>query len=101
MPLPGNLLIILTFILVIAKVAGLQPFRKHRNSSDDWWHWYNGYLRSAEWKMRREGILLRSQGRCEKCARRMPIQVHHLTYERVGNELPEDLAALCFDCHRP
>jgi 5-methylcytosine-specific restriction endonuclease McrA len=71
------------------------------NSNSEWWRWYNGYLRSPEWKLKREGILLRSQGRCEKCAGRKPIQVHHITYARVGNELPEDLAALCFDCHRP
>ncbi|MGH2369964.1 MAG: hypothetical protein ACRDI2_17430 [Chloroflexota bacterium] len=27
-------------------------------------------------------------------------EVHHLTYERLGDELPEDLAALCAPCHR-
>ena len=27
-------------------------------------------------------------------------EVHHLSYERVGRELPEDLVALCPGCHR-
>jgi 5-methylcytosine-specific restriction endonuclease McrA len=95
--LVSEFVIVLGLCLLLARWA----FRKPRNSTSDWWAWYNAYLRSAEWKMKREGVLLRSQGRCEKCDKRLPIQVHHLTYERVGNELPEDLAALCFDCHRP
>jgi 5-methylcytosine-specific restriction endonuclease McrA len=95
--LASEFLIVLFLCLLAVKLAVKKP----RNSSTDWWAWYSAYLRSAEWKMKREGVLLRSQGRCEKCDKRLPIQVHHLTYERVGNELPEDLAALCFDCHRP
>jgi 5-methylcytosine-specific restriction endonuclease McrA len=28
------------------------------------------------------------------------LQVHHITYARLGNELPSDLLVVCFDCHR-
>ena len=32
--------------------------------------------------------------------RRIPkINVHHLSYENMGNELVGDLAVLCIDCH--
>lgn len=27
------------------------------------------------------------------------LEVHHRTYERLGNERPEDLVALCWCCH--
>jgi hypothetical protein len=27
------------------------------------------------------------------------LQIHHLTYKRIFNELPSDLQALCFPCH--
>lgn len=29
-----------------------------------------------------------------------PMQIHHLTYERLGAELDEDLIAICEKCHR-
>jgi hypothetical protein len=28
------------------------------------------------------------------------VEVHHLTYERLGAELPGDLEAVCAPCHR-
>jgi hypothetical protein len=34
------------------------------------------------------------------CHGRKATQAHHLTYERVGKELPGDLTAVCRDCHR-
>lgn len=74
---------------------------------------YEQYLRSPEWRERRSAALKRSGGKCQDCLaeRKMrgvasgylvwPAQeVHHLTYERVGDELPEDLVALCGRHHR-
>lgn len=83
-------------LLIVATKRG----KKSKSSSASWWRRYNAYLRSAEWKMRREGVLLRSGGKCERCAKVAWLSIHHTTYERVGNELPEDLAALCYDCHK-
>jgi predicted HNH restriction endonuclease len=31
---------------------------------------------------------------------RRSLILHHLTYERVGNESDEDLRLLCKECHR-
>lgn len=66
-----------------------------------WWDWYAAYLACPEWHVRRAAVLERDGGRCrvEGCDR-PATQVHHLTYERVGYELLDDLAAVCDECHR-
>jgi hypothetical protein len=46
---------------------------------------------------------LRSAGfRCRICnapSSEIPLQAHHRTYQRLGAERPDDLTALCCDCH--
>lgn len=60
---------------------------------------YRKYLNSEEWRTRRKA-LLRERGRaCERCAATKRLHVHHLTYVRLGSELPSDLQILCADCH--
>jgi hypothetical protein len=61
---------------------------------------YGRYLRSETWAGRRAEVLERARGRCERCGEGAPVEVHHLTYERLGHERLEDLAALCAVCHR-
>jgi hypothetical protein len=61
---------------------------------------YGRYLRSEAWAGRRAQVLERARGRCERCGEGAPVEVHHLTYARLGHERLEDLAALCADCHR-
>ena len=61
---------------------------------------YQEYLDSDEWKARSERILVSSNWECQQCHKYEATQVHHLTYARVGNELDEDLIALCSRCHR-
>ena len=61
---------------------------------------YDAYLKSAEWIVTRSQVLHRAGGRCERCHGAEATEVHHLTYERVGDELPGDLQALCPPCHR-
>jgi hypothetical protein len=59
---------------------------------------YQEYLASREWAEKREAVRERSGDRCERCGG--PQQaVHHLTYERIGHELLEDLQAVCDPCH--
>ena len=66
-----------------------------------WRRWrYRRYLRSAHWRTLRQQVLRRAGGRCETCGRAGRLEVHHLMYERRGNELLGDLRALCRDCHR-
>jgi hypothetical protein len=69
---------------------------------------YEEYLRSPTWRLRRADAIKRAGGKCEDCRAEYRLrgaasgymmwpaqEVHHLTYERVGNERPEDLVALC------
>ncbi len=36
---------------------------------------------------------------CERCGDFEAVHIHHLTYERAGHELPEDLQHICIGCH--
>lgn len=57
------------------------------------------YYASREWAILKEQVRDRSGGRCERCKVADCEQTHHLTYERLGNELLEDLQGLCAPCH--
>jgi hypothetical protein len=60
---------------------------------------YQRYLASREWALKKEAVRKRSRNSCERCGR-VPMQAtHHLTYERIGNELLEDLQGVCNPCH--
>lgn len=60
---------------------------------------YRAYMRSAEWRRRRLEVIRRAGGICERCHRWPIVNVHHLTYERLGAELPGDLLGVCPRCH--
>ncbi len=59
---------------------------------------YQRYLCSREWALLKEQVRERSHGKCERCGGPYS-QVHHLTYERIGHELPTDLIGVCDPCH--
>lgn len=65
---------------------------------------YIAYMKSPAWKERREATLRRARANCEHCGRSAsaagPLEIHHLTYERLGDEAPSDLVALCNSCHK-
>jgi 5-methylcytosine-specific restriction endonuclease McrA len=60
--------------------------------------WYRLYLRSDRWLQTRNAVMARARWRCVECGA-PATDVHHLTYERVGNERLSDLVPLCRDCH--
>jgi 5-methylcytosine-specific restriction endonuclease McrA len=80
-----------------ALLAKQQEAQSSRDGA--WWHWYNQYLTSPEWRQRREAVLRRAGGYCEGCGANAPAQIHHLTYEHVGNEFLFELVAVCVACH--
>ncbi|UTI65588.1 HNH endonuclease [Paraconexibacter antarcticus] len=61
---------------------------------------YAAYLRSPAWKKIRGCVLERDDHACTSCGSKRKLQVHHLTYERVGAEHLADLTTLCDGCHR-
>lgn len=60
---------------------------------------YGRYLATAEWRRRRDAKLRTAHWACECCGAKRNLQVHHLTYERLGREWDQDLEVLCRDCH--
>jgi 5-methylcytosine-specific restriction endonuclease McrA len=60
---------------------------------------YYDYIRSLAWRIRRLEYLRRVGWRCERCYVGKAIIVHHLGYECLGHEQPQDLMALCHRCH--
>jgi hypothetical protein len=61
---------------------------------------YNRYMMSAQWKRRCAAVRQRCELRCESCGGAAVEHIHHVTYQRLGTELPEDLRGVCHDCHR-
>jgi 5-methylcytosine-specific restriction endonuclease McrA len=65
------------------------------------WVDYNSYLKSTEWQQQRRKALSYAENRCQICNHqgKAALHVHHRSYERIGNENPEDLTVLCSRCH--
>jgi len=66
---------------------------------------YHEYIASREWRQNpvRLAELEASSFRCRLCnhdGSENPLEVHHRTYENLGNERPGDLTTLCRRCHR-
>lgn len=61
-------------------------------------YWYQSYLLSEQWKTRRSAVMARDNHICQYCGDEAT-EVHHLTYENIGNEPLEDLIAICRLCH--
>ena len=60
---------------------------------------YIEYIHSPEWQNRRN-LFLQQHGKiCNMCPRTDEIEVHHVSYDRLGHERDEDLKALCVRCH--
>ena len=64
---------------------------------------YRRYLKTQHWQQIRAKVLQRAGNKCEMCGfepwRPGTLQVHHLSYDRVGRESLEDLVAICPKCH--
>ena len=60
---------------------------------------YQRYLRSRQWAGTRALAIHRADGMCEVCGETQYLEVHHKTYERLGNETHDDLIVLCSSCH--
>lgn len=62
---------------------------------------YHSYLRSTAWQAKKTARLELDNHHCTRCPLAGPLDVHHTTYERIGNENVEiDLVTLCRACHR-
>jgi 5-methylcytosine-specific restriction endonuclease McrA len=58
------------------------------------------YRRTPEWEVLRNRKLIMAGNRCQVCGTTAkPLDCHHNSYERLGDELLEDLVILCRTCH--
>lgn len=60
---------------------------------------YAQYLRTRWWYGRRNEALRQARYRCQSCESKRELQVHHTSYERLGDEADSDLSVLCRGCH--
>lgn len=60
---------------------------------------YSGYIHSSHWKDIRRQRLAMDGFQCSICGTAKNLEVHHLTYERLGHEDLDDLVSLCKRCH--
>lgn len=61
---------------------------------------YKEYLYTYHWQRLRKLKLSEVDYRCQVCYNNQHLQVHHRTYERLGNEKLTDLTVLCDECHK-
>lgn len=62
---------------------------------------YNKYINGPRWAAKREAWFNAFGKFCRACGTTYgPIQLHHMTYDRLGRERMSDLIALCSKCHR-
>ena len=57
---------------------------------------YDEYLQSKWWTAWSK---IYKGEKCEQCGRKYELNVHHLTYENIGDEKSSDVITLCKRCH--
>jgi 5-methylcytosine-specific restriction endonuclease McrA len=83
-----------TFELLADRLAG--PAKDPELSRLPYWE----YLQTPHWKTTKARALLRAGGICKRChATGKRLDVHHLSYDRLGREAESDLKVLCSECH--
>lgn len=61
---------------------------------------YESYIASDTWRERARRIRERDDHRCQICgASDVPLEVHHLSYDRLYHERDDDLMTVCHECH--
>jgi hypothetical protein len=61
----------------------------------------NEYYKSPEWAEKRNARLKLDGFKCAKCGFTRALEVHHINYDRYGNEdVSRDLITLCKKCHQ-
>ena len=83
---------------------------KRRDTSKDWHRLflsnphdkklYEAYLCSKSWRKKQNAIKERCNNVCEDCHQYAMVDVHHITYENIGDERLDELLGLCVACHQ-
>jgi len=62
---------------------------------------YEKYIRSSDWRKKRERALKLFGRKCKKCGCEKNLEVHHLNYDNLYYESTCDVEILCTSCHKP
>src|SRR5574337_534896 len=73
--------------------------RKHKDKQE-YSKEYLTYLKTPGWQAKRKRTLEFYGRRCAVCYKGGLVDIHHRTYNRLGNELDTDLIVLCRECHK-
>lgn len=60
---------------------------------------YAKYINSETWRKKRQARLKMDGNKCRTCHSKERLEIHHVTYERFGDEDLDDLITLCRQCH--
>lgn len=60
---------------------------------------YNDYINSITWKNFKLRYYADHPRRCSACGVDGQVDLHHMTYERIGREWDDDVVPLCRHCH--
>lgn len=92
-----------TMLRIFDGPAWRETFRRTQGANAKFKAWlYNMYLLSYAWRNKRGQRRAIDGDRCQgfMCFRVDHLQVHHKTYERIGDEdVENDLITLCDRCH--
>lgn len=78
-----------------------QRREREQQEKDAAWHArHHAHVTSDKWRLDIcPQVMRRCDGWCEGCGTRRATQVHHKTYEHLGDEFLFELLALCERCH--
>ena len=62
---------------------------------------YKEYVASEEWQnsKRRKQCIKDADNKCQMCGIGFGLEVHHVHYQNLGKEKPDQLVLLCVLCH--
>lgn len=61
---------------------------------------YAEYLQTEHWRQVRERAFVHHGMRCGVCMKTHGLEIHHIEYDRLGDELMTDVVPLCREHHQ-
>ena len=61
---------------------------------------YGDYLQTRHWAITKAKSISNAHYACDKCGSQSGLHVHHVSYDRIGEEELDDLRVLCNSCHK-
>lgn len=60
---------------------------------------YHDYLKSPEWRLLKSEIVKERGSACQLCLKKVGLELHHMSYKRLGKEDKRDVLLVCRSCH--